>query len=136
MPSNWTPEGRARINAGVAEANRRRGYKNRAERKKYTQHKANAKQRGIAFLLTFDEWWAVWQESGKWALRGPNVGQYCMSRFGDSGPYAVGNVFINLSVKNVSDGPGGRPKPTGQRARMSETAKARKRRLDGTFGQP
>jgi hypothetical protein len=73
-------------------------------RKAYTQQKSNAKQRGIKFVLTFDEWKQIWIESNKWELRGRGAEKYCMCRIGDSGCYEVGNVFIGLGKQNVSDG--------------------------------
>lgn len=74
------------------------------EFKKYTWHRGNAKKRNIPFLLTFEEWWDIWQKSGHWEERGTKKGQYCMSRYNDTGPYAVGNVFIQLHSQNSSDG--------------------------------
>jgi hypothetical protein len=68
---------------------------------KYVDHRAGAVQRGIPFLLTFDEWWDIWQKSGKWHLRGS--GQYMMCRYGDDGPYAVGNVYIGTATDNIND---------------------------------
>jgi hypothetical protein len=60
-------------------------------RKKYTAHKASAKQCGIAFLLTFEQWWKIWQTSGHWDDR--NKG-YMMTRPKHADPYAVGNAKI------------------------------------------
>jgi hypothetical protein len=60
----------------------------------YNAHKRGARQRGIEFLLTFDEWCAIWDASGKWEQRGAHVGEYCMARHGDIGPYATHNVRI------------------------------------------
>jgi hypothetical protein len=65
-------------------------------RKKYSAHKGSAKQRGIPFLLTFEQWWQIWQESGHWEERG----RYQMTRPKDEGPYAVGNVKIATGAQN------------------------------------
>lgn len=73
-------------------------------RKLYTQHKSNAKRRGIPFLLTLDQWKSIWLESGKWEQRGRGADKYCMCRNGDAGAYEAGNVFIDLNRQNVSDG--------------------------------
>jgi len=70
---------------------------------RYKQHKAKSKQRGIAFLLTFDEWWDIWYTSKKWPLRGNLPGQFAMCRLDDAGPYAVGNVYIGEVRRNVRD---------------------------------
>lgn len=68
----------------------------------YVQHKRNSGWRGIEFLLTFTQWWAVWQKSGKWKQRGRGQG-YVMARTGDVGPYAVGNVYICTQSQNSKD---------------------------------
>ena len=63
----------------------------------------NAKRRGVPFNLTFEQWWALWNDSGKWTRRGRCLGQYCMARKGDRGPYAIGNVFIVTVSRNGSE---------------------------------
>lgn len=60
---------------------------------KYKEARNNAHQRQIDWQLSLKEWWGIWQDSGKWELRGQGQG-YCMCREGDVGPYAVENVFI------------------------------------------
>ena len=80
---------------------------------KYIVHKAGAKRRNIEFLLTFDEWYKIWQDSGKWHLRGRNKGQYVMCRYNDSGPYSVTNVFIDLTENNVRSAQLGTHNPRG-----------------------
>lgn len=67
---------------------------------KYSCQKSKAKHRGIDFLLTFDQWWSIWEQSGKWDFRGARKGQYVMSRKNDTGAYEVGNVFIQLCEDN------------------------------------
>lgn len=71
---------------------------------RFMQQRRRAKSRGVEWLLTFDEWFSIWEASGKYAQRGPHKGQYVMARKGDIGPYAVGNVFIHLHSDNVRDG--------------------------------
>lgn len=68
---------------------------------KYRQQKANAKKRGIDFLLTFPQWIAVWDDSGYLAMRGRGQG-YCMARIADQGAYEVGNVYICTIGENFS----------------------------------
>ncbi len=65
----------------------------------YRSQEHNAKARNIEWCLSLLEWWTIWQESGKWKLRGRGQG-YMMCRFGDEGPYAVGNVYIATGVHN------------------------------------
>lgn len=70
-----------------------------------------SKLRGIDFLLTFEEWLQIWQDSGHLNERGRKKGQYCMARYGDVGPYSVENVKIILHANNVKEGLTGIPKP-------------------------
>ncbi len=66
----------------------------------YRQHKRNSALRGIGFDLTFEQWWAIWQQSGQYPNRGRRLGQYVMARKWDSGPYAVDNVEIQQCSEN------------------------------------
>lgn len=72
--------------------------------RKFKEQAKAAKQRGIEWQLTYEQWLEIWMESGKWHQRGKRIGQYVMSRKGDVGAYAVGNVFICLHSENVKDG--------------------------------
>lgn len=65
----------------------------------YRAQERNAHLRGIEWRLTIREWWDIWQSSGRWSKRGRGKG-YMMCRFGDTGPYAVGNVYIATGVHN------------------------------------
>lgn len=67
----------------------------------YRNQERNAKLRGIEWNLSLIEWWEIWQRSGKWQLRGRGRG-YMMCRFGDTGPYAAGNVYIATGIHNAS----------------------------------
>lgn len=70
---------------------------------RYIIQKKNAiNHRKIEWKITFKDWWQVWQESGKWEKRGRGKG-YCMSRYGDSGGYEVGNIYITTNGQNSSD---------------------------------
>ena len=69
-------------------------------RQKFSAQKSDAKRRGIAFRLTFDEWLGIWQASGRLAQRGNRRGHYVMARYGDRGNYEVGNVRIILFEEN------------------------------------
>jgi hypothetical protein len=77
----------------------------------YRQQKAAAERRGIPFSLTFEEWWEIWDKSGKWPLRGKKKGQYVMGRNKDTGGYEKGNVSIILMSENIKLQRAGR-KPT------------------------
>ena len=67
-------------------------------RSRYLQHKRGAADRGIEFLLSFEQWWELWEPH--WEKRGTRKGQMCMCRRHDTGPYAVGNVRIATNREN------------------------------------
>lgn len=68
---------------------------------RFQEQRRRARQRGIDWLLTFKEWWGVWTESGKWDERGRSKAlSAVMSRYGDVGPYALGNVHITTLSAN------------------------------------
>lgn len=64
----------------------------------YAQQKANAKRRGIAWELTYDQWRAWWGDDID--KRGSGKGDLQMQRFGDSGPYALHNVRKGTPAQN------------------------------------
>ena len=102
-------------------------------RTKFHSHKGNAKVRGVPFLLSFDEWRTLWLDSGKWSQRGARRGQYVMARYGDRGPYAVGNVRICLSGENhqekkVVGSPGARNGAFGKNYWVTQAPDAREAR--------
>jgi hypothetical protein len=70
---------------------------------KFNGHRAVAHARGIPFLLTFEEWCSLWEESGHWCERGRGRGKYEMARVGDRGPYAVGNIRIVTREQNRAE---------------------------------
>ena len=69
----------------------------------YQSRKKSAKQRGIPFLISFEDWLDIWISSGHWEERGRGKDKYCMSRIGDLGAYEAGNVFIQSNSQNVRD---------------------------------
>lgn len=74
----------------------------RTPKGRYRKQKEHAKRRGIGFKISFDEWWSVWQSSGKYELRGRGKGRYCMCRYNDSGAYEIGNVYIDEWTNNIA----------------------------------
>ena len=80
-------------------------------KRRFDHHKSSAGQRGVPFLLTFDQWLQIWQESGHLHERGCRSGQYVMSRHGDIGSYEVGNVSIVPCEANNREANLGKPKP-------------------------
>jgi len=87
---------------------------------RYHQHKGKALYRGIEFLLTFDEWWDIWQASGKWEQRGRRRDQYVMARYKDTGAYEPSNVKICLVGENVGESNQGMDYPAERRAAVTK----------------
>lgn len=69
----------------------------------YFCQRHNAGIRGIKWDISFPEWWSIWEESGKYHLRGRVKGEYAMARFGDTGSYSKDNVYICLASENSKD---------------------------------
>jgi hypothetical protein len=83
---------------------RKRVYKKEygtTPRARFSQQRNGARNRGIAWDFTFEEWWAVWEASGKWEQRGVRRGCYVMARHGDTGPYSRSNVSIIRHEDNI-----------------------------------
>lgn len=74
-------------------------YDMREVRQKFLTHRSHAKQRGIEFKMTFEEWWEIWKPH--WHNRGTRVGQFMMCRTMDKGAYEVGNVRIDTPKGNA-----------------------------------
>jgi hypothetical protein len=83
---------------------------NHVYRHKFHVQKNMAATRGVVWDLTFDEWFKIWTDSNHLEDRGRGKDQYCMSRYGDVGPYSVSNVFIQLHGGNTTDSHKGKPK--------------------------
>lgn len=93
----------------------------------YRNSKRRAKERGIVFLLAFEEWLQIWTDSGHLAERGPKKYQHCMARFGDKGPYAVGNVKICTNEENQREAWEPLSRRLAQRERMVGNKRASRR---------
>ena len=89
-----------------------------------------AQKRGVAFLFTFGQWLQIWVDSGHLLERGCRKGQYVMARFGDMGPYAVGNVKIVTCTENNREGKIGNKHALGAK-RSSKTRKLIAKGLTG-----
>jgi hypothetical protein len=70
----------------------------------YVQQRVNAAARGIRWQITLPEWWAIWEQSGRWEQRGNRRNSFVMCRFGDCGPYSSDNVYIDRMWRNSRDG--------------------------------
>lgn len=78
------------------------GSRNASPTGAWHSQRRNAIERGIEWRLTLWQWWSIWQKSGKWAERGRGKGRYVMCRFGDTGAYEPGNVYIATCQHNAS----------------------------------
>lgn len=76
----------------------------------FRMQRNGAKERGIAFEFSFEEWLSVWEKSGKLSERGRGSGRYVMARIGDIGPYKASNVEIITGNKNSIDARKNSPK--------------------------
>jgi hypothetical protein len=72
-------------------------------RNEFCTQRVHAKQRGIEWKLTYEEWIHVWKASGHLHERGNYFGQYVMARYRDEGPYAVDNVRIITVTENTEE---------------------------------
>lgn len=70
----------------------------------FRAQKYGAAQRGIQFLMTFEEWWSWWQIDNRWERRGRNSGQLVMARDNDEGPYHIDNIHCIECGGNISEG--------------------------------
>ncbi len=70
---------------------------------RYRMHKKNAELRDVPWEFTFDSWWKVWEDSGKWLERGKGTNKYQMCRSGDMGPYSPDNVRIATQLENIQE---------------------------------
>jgi len=79
-------------------------------KKRFTYSQFGAKKRGIAFLLTFEEWYQWWFQNGV-DKNDPSIGglkrnqltELCMCRFNDTGPYALNNIYCSTRSQNSKD---------------------------------
>ncbi len=69
--------------------------------RRFRAQKGNAYMRKIPWQFKLWEWWTVWEQSGKWSLRGRHLGEYVMARINDAGPYSPSNVKITTCTENI-----------------------------------
>ena len=67
--------------------------------RQFTQARSRADERGIAWRMTFAEWWSVWEPH--WARR--HLDRLCLCRNGDVGGYELGNVHIATAAENSAE---------------------------------
>ncbi|MBS0427139.1 MAG: hypothetical protein JSR41_07610 [Proteobacteria bacterium] len=78
----------------------------------FRMQKNAAARRGIEWHLTFEQWLAIWQASGKLDQRGIGKDRFVMARHGDVGPYALGNVEIITHSQDAKDSRANHPRET------------------------
>ena len=86
-------------------------------KKAFDDQMRHAKDRGIDWLFTYEEWLELWLVSGEWQNRGRLPDQFCMCRFGDNGPYSLRNCFIATNKENQRERWDGREKITNDLAK-------------------
>ena len=68
--------------------------------KVFIDFRASAKYPGVEFLLTYDEWLSVWENSGHLHERGRGLGQYKMVRIDKKGSFSVKNLIITQNTRS------------------------------------
>jgi hypothetical protein len=99
-------------------------------RRAYAFNKQSARQRGIPFEISFEEWLAWWQrELGPdWQLlRGRARYQFHMARIGDHGPYKLGNIKCITNSENIKEA------WKGQRMRIAMASPERAAKISAFF---
>ncbi len=72
-------------------------------KRRYDNHKGKAKSRGIPFLITFTEWYYWWLSNGVDKNDVAYNHKMCMCRVGDTGPYALNNIYCATRSQNTKD---------------------------------
>jgi hypothetical protein len=73
-------------------------------RRQWLQQRANARTRGIAFTLSFEDWLEWWRSTGKMVERGRHCAEYVMARKADQGAYELGNIECITARRNCVEG--------------------------------
>jgi hypothetical protein len=73
-------------------------------KRKFITQRVNAKNRGIEWRLTFEQWRDWWLATGHIDERGKQRGQWVMARPGDRGAYELGNIKCILAESNAIEG--------------------------------
>jgi hypothetical protein len=100
--AEFTPERQAQAYCSQRRRYRDGQRRHPSQKQRFREQRQAARQRGIPFLLTFEEWLEIWVESGHIYERGCGLGRYVMARHGDTGPYSRDNVKIIPVEENNS----------------------------------
>jgi hypothetical protein len=89
-------------------------------RRKFSHQRHTAKERGIEWALTYDEWLFWWEQTGHFHERGCRRGQYVMARIGDVGPYSLENILcLRIDQNSVLPVHSSHPGEAHPRARLT-----------------
>lgn len=72
-------------------------------RLRYSQHRRNAKMRGIKWGFTLKSWWKWWIKDNRWLKRGVGRDELVMCRIGDVGAYRPRNVYAGTPTDNLRE---------------------------------
>jgi hypothetical protein len=79
------------------------------DRRRWQEQKWRARNRGIPFRLTYQQWRDWWlaelAKIGSDARRGRQLGEWLMCRPGDAGAYELGNIYCGDRKQNAADVP-------------------------------
>lgn len=70
---------------------------------RYRDQRKAAAKRGIPFNLTYEQWYNWYLSHGvdKNIRQGKGGDCWCMCRKNDSGPYELGNIYLDTNSNNV-----------------------------------
>jgi hypothetical protein len=68
---------------------------------RFSQQRCMADKRNIEWKLTFEQWIDWWVATGHYHERGRGKGKYVMCRYGDKGPYELGNIYCDTHKGNL-----------------------------------
>jgi hypothetical protein len=94
------------------------------------QRHSVTQQRELAWELTFEQWLAVWVDSGHLELRGHGRGKYVLTRKKNAGAFKKSNVVVMLHEDRASQ------KSASERKAISDSQKnnQKKRLQEGFYG--
>ncbi|RKY56962.1 MAG: hypothetical protein DRP93_00225 [Candidatus Neomarinimicrobiota bacterium] len=93
----------------------------------YHAHKNNATYRGAEYLLTFEEWYGLWESSGKWEQKGVRGHQYVLGRKDPTKPFVVDNCVIRTQSENMQRASKGKPKSVNTKRLMSQAKQGKEK---------
>lgn len=92
-------------------------------RLQYLHQSYQAKKRNVSWEIGFDEWLNWWISTGHYHERGRKSHEYCMSRYNDTGPYKIGNIFCQTVAQNTRDAHLGVRKSEDVKKKISDSLK-------------